>query len=308
MYYIMVSYVVSSKSKLKGEIIIETTLLNLSQLHPFPENPYHVTDNMDMDLLIDSIKAKGIIEPLIVRPDGSGEYEIISGHRRYHACRKLGIDKVPCFISELSREEAIVILVDSNLYRDGLLPSEKAFAFRMKNEALSHQGKRSDLTFRQNGAKLENSITQIANLVNDSERTIQRYIRLTYLIPELLKMVDEKRMAITPAVEISYIPQDLQKELLVTVESEQAVPSLSQAQRMRKLSNEGKLDADMILEIMCQRKANQREPLKIPQELLGKYFKADATPKFMTEIIDKALALYAGQQRAKTKHKDYGAR
>jgi ParB family chromosome partitioning protein len=259
---------------------------------------------MDMDLLVDSIKAKGIIEPLIVRPDGSGEYEIISGHRRYHACRKLGIDKVPCFISELSREEAIVILVDSNLYRDGLLPSEKAFAFRMKNEALYHSGKR----FSHDGERLENSITQIANLVNDSERTIQRYIRLTYLIPELLKMVDEKRMAITPAVEISYIPQDLQKELLVTVESEQAVPSLSQAQRMRKLSNEGKLDADMILEIMCQRKANQREPLKIPQELLGKYFKADATPKFMTEIIDKALALYAGQQRAKARHKDYGAR
>ena len=290
--------------KVKGVIIIETTLLKLSQLHPFPGNPYHVTDNMDMDLLVDSIKAKGIIEPLIVRPDGSGEYEIISGHRRYHACRKLGIDKVPCFISELSREEAIVILVDSNLYRDGLLPSEKAFAFRMKNEALYHSGKR----FSHDGERLENSITQIANLVNDSERTIQRYIRLTYLIPELLKMVDEKRMAITPAVEISYIPQELQKELLVTVESEQAVPSLSQAQKMRKLSNEGKLDADMILEIMCQRKANQREPLKIPQELLGKYFKADATPKFMTEIIDKALALYAGQQRAKARHKDYGAR
>ena len=289
---------------MKGEIIIETTLLNLSQLHSFPDNPYHVADNMDMDLLVDSIKAKGIIEPLIVRPDGNGEYEIISGHRRYHACKKLGIEKVPCFISELSREDAIVTLVDSNLYRDGLLPSEKAFAFRMKNEALYHSGKR----FSHDGERLENSITQIANLVNDSERTIQRYIRLTYLIPELLKMVDDKEMAITPAVEISYIPQNLQRELLVTIESEQAVPSLSQAQRMRKLSNEGKLNADMILEIMCQRKANQREPLKIPQELLGKYFRADATPKFMTEIIDKALALYAGQQRAKTKHKDYGAR
>ena len=265
---------------------------------------------MDMDLLVDSIKAKGIIEPLIVRPDGSGEYEIISGHRRYHACRKLGIEKVPCFISELSREEAIVILVDSNLYRDGLLPSEKAFAYKMKWNAVKHQGKRTDLTSRQAVGKLSGTAGALEPRSNNDEceRTIQRYIRLTYLIPELLKMVDEKRMAITPAVEISYIPQDLQKELLVTVESEQAVPSLSQAQRMRKLSNEGKLDADMILEIMCQRKANQREPLKIPQELLGKYFKADATPKFMTEIIDKALALYAGQQRAKAKHKDYGAR
>ena len=263
---------------------------------------------MDMDLLVDSIKAKGIIEPLIVRPDGNGEYEIISGHRRYHACKKLGIEKVPCFVSKLSREDAVVILVDSNLYRDGLLPSEKAFAFKMKNEARSHQGKRSDLTSRQVGTKSERSVTQIANLVKDSERTIQRYIRLTYLIPELLKMVDEKKMAITPAVEISYIPQELQKELLVTVESEQAVPSLSQAQRMRKLSGEGKLDADMILEIMFERKANQRESLKLPPEVLGKYFRADATPKFMTEIIDKALAMYAEQQRTRAKRKDYGAR
>ena len=167
----------------------------------------------------------------------------------------------------------------------------------MKNEALYHSGKR----FRHDGERFENSITQIANTVKDSERTIQRYIRLTYLIPELLKMVDEKRMAITPAIEISYIPQELQKELLVTIESEQAVPSLSQAQRMRKLSGEGKLDADMILEIMCERKSNQREALKVPPEILGKYFRADATPKFMAEVIDKALALYAEDQRAKTK-------
>ncbi|MBQ8944359.1 MAG: ParB/RepB/Spo0J family partition protein [Clostridia bacterium] len=284
--------------------------IELSKLHPYEGNPFRVTDDDQMEMLVDSIKAKGIIEPLIVRPDGSGEYEIISGHRRFHASKKLGIDKVPCFVSELSREDAVIILVDSNLYRDGLLPSEKAFAFRMKNEALFHQGKRSDLTSRQVGEKLENewSINRIANTVKDSERTIQRYIRLTYMIPELIKMVDEKKMAITPAVEISYIPQELQKELLVTVESEQAVPSLSQAQRMRKLSGEGKLDADMILEIMCERKANQRESLKLPPEVLGKYFRADATPKFMTEIIDKALAMYAEQQRAKIKRKDYGAR
>ncbi|MBQ6265280.1 MAG: ParB/RepB/Spo0J family partition protein [Clostridia bacterium] len=271
--------------------------IELSKLHPYEGNPFRVTDDDQMEMLVDSIKAKGIIEPLIVRPDGSGEYEIISGHRRFHACKKLGLKMIPCYVSEMSREDAIVVLVDSNLYRDGLLPSEKAFAFRMKNEALYHSGKR----FRHDGERFENSITQIANTVKDSERTIQRYIRLTYLIPELLKMVDEKRMAITPAIEISYIPQELQKELLVTIESEQAVPSLSQAQRMRKLSGEGKLDADMILEIMCERKSNQREALKVPPEILGKYFRADATPKFMAEVIDKALALYAEDQRAKTK-------
>ena len=278
---------------------METQYINISELHPYAGNPFRVIDDDQMEMLADSIKAKGIIEPLIVRPDGNGECEIISGHRRAHACKRIGIDKVPCFVSDLSREEAVVILVDSNLYRDGLLPSEKAFAFRMKNEALYHSGKR----FRHDGERFENTITQIANTFKESERTIQRYIRLTYLIPELLKMVDERKMAITPAIEISYIPQELQKELLVTIESEQAVPSLSQAQRMRKLSAEGKLDADMILEIMMQRKPNQREALKVPPEILGKYFRADATPKFMSEVIDKALAMYAENQRAKAKAK-----
>ena len=278
--------------------------IELSKLRPYEGNPFRVADDEQMEMLVDSIKSKGIIEPLIVSPDGSGNYEIISGHRRFHACKKLGLDKVPCFVSDLSREEAIVILVDSNLYRDGLLPSEKAFAYKMKWDAVKHQGKRTDLTSRHVVGKLEKSSGTLQTRSNDEcERTIQRYIRLTYLIPELLKMVDEKRMAITPAIEISYIPQELQKELLVTIESEQAVPSLSQAQRMRKLSGEGKLDADMILEIMCERKSNQREALKVPPEILGKYFKSDATPKFMAEIIDKALALYAENQRAKVKAK-----
>ena len=290
---------------------METQYIKVSNLHPYAGNPFRVIDDDQMEMLADSIKAKGIIEPLIVRPDGSGEYEIISGHRRYHACKKLGIEKVPCFVSELSKEDAIVVLVDSNLYRDGLLPSEKAFAFRMKNDALKRSAGRPPINYRHDGDNLSESktITQIANTVKDSERTIQRYIRLTYLIPELLKMVDEKKMAITPAVEISYIPQELQKELLVTIESEQAVPSLSQAQRMRKLSGEGKLDADMILEIMCERKANQRESLKLPPEVLGKYFRADATPKFITEIIDKALAMYASavsrERQAAVKKKNH---
>lgn len=276
--------------------------IEMSKLYPYEGNPFRVTDDDQMEMLVDSIKAKGIIEPLIVRPDGSGEYEIISGHRRFHACKKLGLKMIPCYVSEMSREDAIVVLVDSNLYRDGLLPSEKAFAYKMKWDAVKHQGKRTDLTSRHVVGKLEESSRSFQTRENDEcERTIQRYIRLTFLIPELLKMVDEKRMAITPAIEISYIPQELQKELLVTIESEQAVPSLSQAQRMRKLSGEGKLDADMILEIMCERKSNQREALKVPPEILGKYFRADATPKFMAEVIDKALAMYAENQRAKSK-------
>ena len=278
--------------------------IELSKLRPYEGNPFRVADDEQMEMLVDSIKSKGIIEPLIVRPDGSGNYEIISGHRRFHACKKLGLDMVPCFVSELSREEAIVVLVDSNLYRDGLLPSEKAFAYKMKWDAVKHQGKRTDLTSRHVVGKLTEKTGAIQTMNNnDCERTIQRYIRLTYLIPELLKMVDERKMAITPAIEISYIPQTLQKELLVTIESEQAVPSLSQAQRMRKLSAEEKLDADMILEIMMQRKANQREALKVPPEIIGKYFRADATPKFMSEVIDKALAMYAENQRAKAKAK-----
>lgn len=255
-------------------------------------------------MLTDSIKTNGIIEPLIVRPDKNGTYEIISGHRRFYACQKLGINEVPCFVSDMTKEKAIVTLVDANLYRDGLLPSEKAFAYRMKNEAIKRTAGRPSINNRHDGDNLseEKTITQIANTVKDSERTIQRFIRLTYLIPELLKMVDEKKMALTPAVEISYIPQELQKELLVTIESEQAVPSLSQAQRMRKLSESGNLSENKILEIMCERKCNQRDPLKIPADVLNKFFKPGTTPKRMQEIIEDALKLYAQKQKAKRKN------
>lgn len=276
---------------------MNTYQIELNKLHPFPENPYHVTDNEEMEMLINSIKSSGIIEPLIVRPDGDS-YEIISGHRRFHACQKVGIEKIPVFIIDSDREAAKIILVDSNLHRDGLLPSEKAFAYKLKFDALNHQGKK---TFGQDVAKSEYSLTQIANTADVCEKTIQRYIRLTYLIPELLRLVDDKKMAITPAVEISYIPQELQKELLVTIESEQAVPSLSQAQRMRKLASEGNLNTDRILEIMCERKCNQREPLKISADVLNKYFRPGTTPKRMQEIIEDALTLYAQKQKAKKK-------
>lgn len=274
---------------------MKTTLLKTADLHPCKDNPFLVLDNNDMQMLIDSIKENGILNPIIVRTRAEGGYEIISGHRRFHACRKLGIDHIPAIINELSREDAIIAMVDSNLHRDGLLPSEKARAYRMKNDVLKHQGKRTDLTSRQNGEKLteELTITQIANIVNDSERTIQRYIRLTYLIPELLDMVDEKKIAITPAVEISYLPEELQKELLLTIDCEQAVPSLSQAQQMRKANERGELNGDMIFKIMIQRKANQAEPLKISQDILKKYFSPDATPRHMVEVIEKALDYYA---------------
>ncbi len=283
---------------------METKLIKLCDLHAFAENPFHVTENTDMEMLVDSIRNNGILDPLIVRPDSSGKYEIISGHRRFHASKKLGLESVPCIVSDMTQEQAIITLVDTNLYRDGLLPSEKAFAYKMKFDVLNHQGKK---TFGQNVAKSEYSLTQIANIANVCEKTIQRYIRLTYLIPELLQMVDERKMAITPATEISYLPQGLQKELLITIESEQAVPSLSQAQRMRKLSESGNLNGDKILEIMCERKCNQRESLKIPADFLDRYFSEGVTPQRMMEIIEEGLNLYAVQHRTvqKSKRKDY---
>lgn len=279
-----------------------TQIIEINKLHPFPENPFRVVDDTEMEMLIDSIKENGVLTPLIVRPDDNGGYEIISGHRRFFACKKAGLETVPVIVSDMSREEARIVLVDTNLYRDGLLPSEKAKAFRMKNEALYHSGKR----FRQNGERYENSISQIANTVKDSERTIQRYIRLTYLIPELLKMVDEKKIGFTPAIEISYLSEHQQRDLLTTIESEQATPSISQANRMRKLAADDKLDMDMIFEIMTQKKANQKETLKIPEERIRDYFSASATPQQMEDTIVKALEFYLNHQRQVKR--DRGAR
>ena len=237
----------------------------VSKIHPFEGNPYKVLDNDEMNTLICSIQEQGILTPIIIRPiENTDEYEVISGHRRLHATVKAGIKEVPAFIYAVSRDEAAIMLVDSNLHREHILPSEKAFAYKLKLEALSHQGQ----TSRQLGEKW--SVTQISESVNDSERQIHRYIRLTYLIPELLDLVDEEKIALTPAVELSYLTDEEQYSLLGTIEEEDRTPSLSQAVRFKKLSQAGELSDESIETIMQEDKANQKPMFKVSMERLQK--------------------------------------
>lgn len=265
----------------------------IEQLHPFQNHPYKVLDNEEMETLTESIRAEGILSPLIVRPiDGTEEYAVISGHRRLYAAQKAGLSNVPAFVYEMNREEAAILLVDSNLHREHILPSEKAFAYKLKMNALSHQG-----TSRQIGDKL--SVTKISEAGTDSERQVHRYIRLTELSPELLQLVDNGRIALTPAVELSYLSQDEQAALLETIQSEDATPSLSQAQQMRKLSQFGKLDADQVLQIMCQPKSNQVEKISLNYGQLRKFFPKSYTPKEIQAVILKLVeADYKRRQRA----------
>lgn len=281
---------------------MEIQFIELSKLHPYEGNPFRVANDDQMKMLIDSIKTTGIIEPLIVRPDGNGEYEIISGHRRYFACKKLNYDMVPVYAYDMSDREAVITLIDSNLYRDGLLPSEKARAYKMKYDMLKHQGERQDLISCQNGTKSDVTAKEISKYSTDSERTIWRYIRLNYLIPELLRLVDERKMGVTPAVEISYLPEKSQRELLETIESEQATPSLSQAQKLKNAYENGELDMDRILEIMTESKRADYNSLKLSPEIINKYFRPGTTPKRMQEIIEVALQLYIRQQRIKNRN------
>ena len=253
----------------------------VSKIHPFEGNPYKVLDNEEMNLLIESIQQQGILTPIVVRPleNTKDEYEVISGHRRLHATVKAGIKEVPAFIYAVTRDEAAILLVDSNLHREHILPSEKAFAYKLKLEALSHQGQ----TSRQLGEKW--SVTQISESVNDSERQIHRYIRLTYLIPELLELVDEKRIAFTPAVELSYLNEVEQADLVEEISIFDATPNLSQAQRLRAISREEGLTPEHIGEILAEEKANQREKIKIPAERIRRFF-----PKsYTTEQIEEAI-------------------
>ena len=236
-----------------------------SKIHPFEGNPYKVQDNDEMNNLICSIQEQGILTPIIIRPiENTDEYEVISGHRRLHATVKAGMKEVPAFIYAVTRDEAAIMLVDSNLHREHILPSEKAFAYKLKLDALSHQGQ----TSRQLGEKW--SVTQISESVNDSERQIHRYIRLTYLIPELLDLVDEEKIALTPAVELSYLTDEEQYSLLGTIEEEDRTPSLSQAVRFKKLSQAGELSDESIETIMQEDKANQKPMFKVSMERLQK--------------------------------------
>ena len=265
--------------------------LNLDLLHPFENNPFQSVDESEYDELRDSVMEFGIITPLIVNKSDNG-YEIISGHRRWQIAKELNLDVVPVYVREFSKEEAVINFVDCNLSRAKILPSEKARAYKMKHDAMKKQGARTDLTSSQVGTKFR-SDEKLAETMPDSRMQIQRYIRLNNLQPTLLDMVDEKRISFIPAVELSYLTEEEQCNLIETIESEDCTPSLSQAQRMHKLSDEKKLTMDVIFEIMQEQKANQKEYVKIPVETFKKYFKKDMPPKKMEEITEKALARYA---------------
>ena len=258
-----------------------------------------------MNALIESIQEQGILSPLIVRPleNTEDEYELISGHRRLRAAQKAGAKNVPVFIYAVSRDEAAIMLVDSNLHREHILPSEKAFAYKLKLEALKSQGKRTDLTLSQVATKLD-SATEIGEIAGESRDKVYRYIRLTYIIPELLDLVDEGRIALTPAVELSYLTEEQQYSLLGTIEVEDRTPSLSQAVRFKKLSQAGQLTDELIDSIMQEEKANQREMFRIPMERLQKAL-PELKPSQVEDFIIKAIVYY---QKHLDKKKDKGAR
>ena len=264
-------------------------VLKTTDLYPFPDNPFHVVEDEMLSELAESIKEFGIVTPIITRPkeDGNG-YEIIAGQRRVRASELAGINTIPAFVLPLDRDRAIIILVDSNLQRENILPSERAFAYKMKSEAMKRQGFRTDLTSSQVGTKLRTD-DKVAQGFGVGRMTVQRFIRLTELIPPILQMVDEGRIALTPAVELSFLKKNEQENLFTTMESEEATPSLSQAQRMKTLSQSGRLDMDMIFSIMTEEKGNQKETLKINTSKLKKYFPKNTTPKQMEDTIIKLL-------------------
>ena len=266
--------------------------ISIEKLHPFENHPYKVQDNEEMDALAESIKMHGVVSPIIVRPleNTADEYEIISGHRRVMASRKAGITEVPALVVSLDRNAAAIVLVDSNLHREHILPSEKAFAYKMKAEALEHQGWKSDLTSCQVGTKLRTD-EQIAADANDSARQVQRYIRLTNLIPEILQYVDEGRISFTPAVELSYLNEQEQYDLLEQMELNDCTPSLSQACRFKKMSQEDGLTPESIAEIMSEEKANQREMFKVPMERIRQYV-PNANAKQAEDFVLKACEHY----------------
>ena len=264
-------------------------VLKTKDLYPFPANPFHVAEDETLSVLAESIKEFGIVTPIITRPkeDGNG-YEVIAGQRRVRASELAGINTVPAFVLPLDRDRAIITLVDSNLQRENILPSERAFAYKMKSEAMTRQGFRTDLTSAKVVTKLRTD-DKVAQGFGVGRMTVQRFIRLTELIPPILRMVDEGKIALTPAVELSFLKKDEQENLFATMESEEATPSLSQAQRMKQLSQSGRLDMDTIFAIMTEEKGNQKETLKINTSKLKKYFPKNTTPKQMEETIIKLL-------------------
>ena len=263
----------------------------IDKLKDFADHPFSVRDDEAMQQTVESIREYGVLVPAIARPLEDGTFELISGHRRKHACELAGIETMPVIVRDLDRNAAIIIMVDSNLQRENILPSEKAKAYKMKLEAIKRQGKRHDLTSTQVVSKLRSN-EEIGQAVNESRETIRRYIRLTELEPQLMQMVDEGKIAMTPAVEISYLKPEEQKLLIETIDSEQATPSLSQAQRMKRLSQEGKLSDDAMLGIMMEQKKPETWDLKLPMDKIRKYFPRSYTPQRMEETIIKLLDMW----------------
>ena len=257
----------------------------LDQLIPFKDHPFKVIDDESMMDTVQSIREHGILLPLIARPMPDGKYEIVSGHRRSHAGKLAGLETAPVIVRELDDDAAVILMVDSNLQRENILPSERAFAFKMKLEAIKHQGQRADLTSGQVGQKLKWSVATVANQSGDSIKQVQRYIRLTELLPELLDLVDERKLAFNSAVEVSYLNHEEQGWLAETIDSEQSTPSLSQAQRLKRFSQDGKLTEDMVLAIMSEQKKPEIEKVVLQSRQISKYFSPSATPKEMETSI-----------------------
>ena len=276
----------------KSKNTVQAIQLPVNKLQPFEGHPFQVKDDAEMEQLVWSILTQGLLTPITVRPLSNDEYEVISGHRRLHACQKAGIETVPALIYALDRDAAAIALVDSNLHREKILPSEKAYAYKLKMDAISHQG-----TSRQLGEKW--SVKQLSESGIDSERQVHRYIRLTELIPEILTMVDSGKIALTPAVELSYLTKQEQHDLLETMESEDCTPSLSQAIQLKKLSQAGKLNIDKIFEILREPKANQQDKISFRTTDLKKYFpKSYDVARIQAHIIKLLEADYRKRQRA----------
>lgn len=278
----------------------------LTSIDDFPDHPFQVKDDEEMQKLMTSIQIEGVLSPLIVRQKENGRYELISGHRRKYACQALNLKQVPVIVHNFSREEAVIAMVDSNLQRERILPSEKAHAYRMKMEAMKHQGHRSDLTCAPMEHKSvgEKSRDVIAAELGESREQVRRYIRLTYLSPELLEMVDREKIAFRPAVELSYLTEEEQWYLSETIESEEATPSLSQAIRMKRHSQQGTLDIDRIFHILTEQKANQVEKVKISMDKLEDYFPRGTPPKKVEEVILKLLEHYFHQRSSKIRDRE----
>lgn len=288
------------------ENIIETNKeqienLPMSKLAAFENHPFQVKQDENFQKLVDSIKENGVLIPAVARPKGDG-YEIIAGHRRKFACQILGLETMPVLVREFTNEQAVIAMVDSNVQRENILPSEKAFAYKMKLEAIKKQGKRTDLTSVQVAQKW--SAVKVGDEFGESKDQVRRYIRLTELIPQLLQKVDEKRIAFNPAVELSYLPKEQQMLLLSAMEAEQSTPSLSQAQRLKALSAAGKLTEDTLMEVMSEQKANQKEQVRIPYDKVRNIIKKDMPPKELEDFILRAVTDYQKKLQRQQQNRD----